>query len=403
MAAITAGVVAEGAYHPGAQRVVALLVGAAVVLDLSSRPRPISGRLRGLESAAGLLAAWALLTSTLTGRPARAVPVVALLAGVVGLARVSSRTTPGQRRAFAAVLVAVGVAVALTGWVGVAFRLRPWAEVHDGLWRAATTLTYANAAGAVLVPLALVALAIAATARCTALDAAATVLLAGVGATLSRGAVLALAAGFVVLAVALGTASALRAIAPVVCGALVALAGLAPSMGAAASPRPAMALSALGAGVGLAVVLGRARTLLPCALVAGGVIVAATVTGAPSSVAGRFAIDSPDRVAAAKATLAHLRARPVTGVGPGGATPVWIDTAGRTVVGHYAHNEYLQVTTELGLIGGGLVIAFMMAGGAVVRHGRPSLPTDPAFPVWAGAASGLVALVTHSGFDFLWH
>jgi hypothetical protein len=55
--------------------------------------------------------------------------------------------------------LAVGVAVAMTGWLGVALHQRLWGLPSQGLWRAASTLTYANATAALLVPLALVALA----------------------------------------------------------------------------------------------------------------------------------------------------------------------------------------------------------------------------------------------------
>jgi membrane associated rhomboid family serine protease len=84
---------------------------------------------------------------------------VAVLAGVVVVLLAVRRLSRGQRDALAAAAVTVGALAAASGWVGVAWRVTPWALEDQGLWRAATTLTYANAAAGLLVPLAMLAVA----------------------------------------------------------------------------------------------------------------------------------------------------------------------------------------------------------------------------------------------------
>jgi hypothetical protein len=123
-------------------------------------------------------------------------------------------------------VIAVGVLAAATGWVGVAWRITPWALEDQGLWRAAATL--ANAAAGLLVPLALLAVAQLAARPGVPATVAACLLLIGTSATPSRGGVLALAVGAAVLATLLGPGRTLRAAGPPTPGAVMALIGLAP-------------------------------------------------------------------------------------------------------------------------------------------------------------------------------
>src|SRR2546429_293603 len=84
-----------------------------------------------------------------------------------------------------------GVAAA-TGWLGVAFHHTPWALVDQGLWRAASPLTYANATGALLAAGLLLALARQSIRPSPALAVASCVLTTGLAATMSRGGLIAL-------------------------------------------------------------------------------------------------------------------------------------------------------------------------------------------------------------------
>jgi O-antigen ligase len=87
-------------------------------------------------------------------------------------------------------------------------------------------------------------------------------------------------------------------------------------------------------------------------------------------------------------------------VGPGRIALVWTTADGRTVISRYAHNEYLQVLVQLGVIGFLLLLVLLAAITRTVWQGRAAAPSPQ---LWAGVAAGLVALAVHSGLDFLWH
>ena len=76
----------------------------------------------------------------------------------------------------------------------------------------------------------------------------------------------------------------------------------------------------------------------------------AVVAVRSSTWSGRFSLSSPDRAAVARVALHQWRARLVTGVGPGRALFLWTD-ANRAVYDRYAHDEYLQLAVEEGLVG----------------------------------------------------
>ena len=171
-------------------------------------------------------------------------------------------------------MIGIGLLVALIGWLGVAGRVGSWAFQAQGLWRASSTLTYPNATAAVLAPISLVVLGrLVATPGSVPLVLAATGLLTGLAATMSRAGVLALVVGLVVLAGLRGLGVTARAVVGPVAGALVAMLGLLPSMPAAGPPRPALALVGLGAGLALAAMVARLPRW-PALALAGGLLVA---------------------------------------------------------------------------------------------------------------------------------
>jgi hypothetical protein len=208
---------------------------------------------------------------------------------------------------------------------------------------------------------------------------AATGLLAGAAATLSRAAALALAVGLVVLAGLRGPRATVRAALGPCAGALVALVGLVPSMPAAGPARPVLALVGLGAGLALAAVLTRLRTVAAVALVVGGVllgcvavaVVAGGVGDAARLVAGtRITLASPDRSGAVAAALRVAAERPLTGAGPGQADLRWRGADGGTRFFGYAHNEYAQVAADLGLVGVVLLAILLVALGRLLWRAR---------------------------------
>jgi hypothetical protein len=212
--ALVVAVAAQGAYYDAGQRTVAIVLVLALFAALRVRPWSMDDALLPPVGAGAALAAWAAVSATVVGDITAALPVIALLAGVVVVLVAVRRLTRGQRDALAAAVVAVGGLAAAAGWVGVAWRVTPWALEDQGLWRAATTLTYANAAAGLLVPLALLAVARLIVRPGVPTIVAACLLLVGVGATLSRGGVLALAVGAAVLAILLGPGRTLWAVGP---------------------------------------------------------------------------------------------------------------------------------------------------------------------------------------------
>src|SRR6185369_9218372 len=140
------------------------------------------------------------------GDPIDGLAVAATLVGLVAPVAVLRTAPAAVRDRCAGALLAAGVAVAATAWLGVAWHAPRFVQlVEHRLWRGASTITYPNATAAVLAPLALLALGLLVRHRpAPARTAAAYLLLVGLGATLSRAGVIALAAGLVVLALAAG-------------------------------------------------------------------------------------------------------------------------------------------------------------------------------------------------------
>ena len=397
MAAVGAAAIAQGAYHVTGQLLTGVLLGAAVLVALAGRrlgapdlrftPVPISAAL-------GL---WAGISAMASGVPlSAAAPTVLLLCAVVAVGLLCRQ---GGDEVVVGLLL-VGCLVALSGWAGVAWRYEPWTLEGQGLWRAATTLTYANAGAGLLVPLALLAAGrLSSTPRSQSMAAVTCLLLAGAGATLSRGGLLALALGAVLLARGVGTRRLLAVVAGPVAGALVVMGGLAPSMVVGRSPRPVLAVAGLAAGLVVAAVLA-ARPRVAAAAVVGASLLVACAAGLAGGLdaarSSRMTLASPDRADEAAAALRIGAQHPLTGAGPGHAVLAWRDDDGRRLVAQYAHNEYLQTFAELGAVGVALVLAL---GVAIAREvGRATVD-----PVRAAAGAGLGAVALHSGMDFLWH
>lgn len=248
VAALAAAAVNQGAYYRAAQWPVGILLLTALVAALRACPWSARDTRFWPVWACLALGGWVVIRAALAHDVSAAVPTLALLAGTLAIVTVARRTTDVD--ALATAVIAIGAVVALTGWVGVAWRISPWALQDQGLWRAATAITYANAAAALLAMLALVALGRLVSRPHPPL-AAATVclLLVGVGATLGRGGIVALLAGLAVLAGLLGVRALWRAALAPAIGSAIALAGLVPSMPANSPPRPLLAVMALARAV----------------------------------------------------------------------------------------------------------------------------------------------------------
>ena len=308
-------------------------------------------------------------------------------------------------------VVGIGLLVALAGWLGVAGRVGSWAWLGDGVWRASSTLTYPNGAAAVLVPVALVVLArLVDTPRSLGLVLAATGLLVGLGATMSRAGALALAVGLVVLAVLRGLRGTARAALGPCMGALVALVCLVPSMPAALPPRPALALVGLCAGLALAAVVARLRRWLAVTLVVGGAllgclavpVVAGGVGDAARTVAEtRITLASPDRSGAVRAALAG-GGRASRSPAPGLDRPT-CDREGQTVA---LESSATPTTSTSRSRPSSAWSAWCCSRSCWSRSpaccGARAPPARRARSgrVWSRPTA---AFAVHSGFDFVWH
>jgi O-antigen ligase len=397
VAALTTAVVAQGAFYQPAQRVVAAVLAVAFVAGIS-RPSVRRRHVHPAVVTGGLLAGWAVVSAGLAGDVGRATGVVGLLAGMAVIAMVASRGDAAERRMLATAAIVIGALLALAGWAGVAWHLTPLALVDQGLWRAAGTITYANAAAGLLAPLGLLGLAALVERPSPQRAGVACLLLVGLGATLSRGGFIAFVVGAVVLAHAVGWRRLLPATVGPLLGSAVALAALAPSVPVSGPARPVLAVGGFVLGVVLAARVD-ARGVRPTVALALAVLVSAAAIAAISG-AGRLTLASPDRVGEARAALSLAAERPIAGVGPGWRSFAWTDADGFRRVAEYAHNEYLQVLAELGVVGLALLAGLLAAVGGIARHGRRAAPSTE---IWAGVAGGLVAVAVHAASDFSWH
>ena len=407
LVAATAGLLGQGAHYPSVQRPVGLLIALATLLALVGRPLTRDDLRLPPVVPALALAAWAVLDGALVG--GAGVGPALLLVGMVGVLLVCRRLRGEDREILLAGIIGIGLLVALTGWLGVAGRVGSWGFQAQGLWRAASMLTYPNATAAVLAPISLLVLGrLVATPGSVPLTVAATGLLAGLAATMSRAGALAFVVGLVVLAGLQGPRATVRAAAGPVAGAVVALGCLLPSLPATAPPQPALALIGLGAGLALAAVT--ARLGRPTLVLGGGILVAAVAgllatgggagSAAQTVAAARVNLASPDRTGALQAALRLVAQHPLTGTGPGQAELRWKGTDHGIHLYAYVHNEYLQLTAELGLVGLVLLAILLAAMAWLLWRARP---TGRASGTWAGVVAATAAFAIHSGFDFVWH
>jgi O-antigen ligase len=399
LCALSVALLAQGAYYLRAQLYVAALIGAALVV--SPGLTRLASSDRAIAFPVGGLAGWAVIDAAMHHNPRAALPYVVLLAGVVAVLLACSRLDEAGRDLLLAGLIACGVLIAVVGWLGLTLHFARWTWQGQGLWRASSTLTYPNATAVILAMLALLTLALLTEApRSVPLLLAATVVLTGLVATLSRAGLLALAVGVLVLGAFLGPRVLLRAGGAPMLGAAVAAIGLVPAM-TTRTPHPAAALLALVAGLLISAALPAIR--LPRAAINGlallmlvlGVTTLHTAIGAISD--ARLTVDDPERAASFQAAVEVFIHHPVTGAGPSLPTLTWASGNGSSVY-RYAHNEYLQVLAELGTIGGLLLAGLLLMIIRRLYHARRGNAA-----VAAGAVAATAALAVHAGFDFIWH
>ncbi len=203
----------QGAFVPRTQ----ILVAVPLVVGVLLAPRlPAFTRqdLPVVLAAAGL-AGWAVADGALTGHLLAGFRYLLLIAGVLVLAGVCRQLSGTARVTLVNGLLVICAAVAALGWFGVVVHHTTWGFLSAGMWRASSTLTYPNATAAVLAMAALVCLALrTGDPAARWLGGAATILLTGLAATLSRAGLGGLAIGLIVLGIGIGWRPLLRGAVP---------------------------------------------------------------------------------------------------------------------------------------------------------------------------------------------
>lgn len=404
--ALALAVTYRGGYYTDGQRLVGMFLGSAVIVALMLRGHLMADFAAYLWVFSSL-AIWAIASAAMAGPASTAKPLLGLLAAFASVLLICRRTLAEEREALVAGALTIGVLCALGGWVGVAWRLSPLALEADGLWRAASSFTYANATAALLAPLSLLALAHL-TREPHRLWRSLTTswLLLGLGASLSRGGIAAFVVGLSLLCVLLGTSRVLRTSVAPITGAVVAFAGLCPSIPGMYQPRPVLAILGLVGGLGAVMFISgpfrRYRTSVVAFVLAFIVLLPSGISLAAIGFISkrRFHFRSDDRVEQIMAAIQLFKEEPFNGVGPGNADLLWMGSESTHFVARYVHNEYLQVLVELGAIGLVLLVAVMVT---LVRTVAKGCRWAPSKEVWAGAAAGLSAFGFHGALDFVWH
>ncbi len=421
LGALIFGLLRQGGYHrDDFMPLVVLMGGAAVAFIAVTRDRRTILRSIGGATAivAPLVAATAvaaLAADTKTDAPA----TFALLA-MVGLAiAVGAALAPELERTAVTGILVAGSITALTAWWGVASQSTPWGRVTEDLWRGASSLTYSNAAAAVVGPLALIALARSAQRRSWSAALFAYLLLVGLGATQSRGGGLAFLIGLACLVVVLlrrgvGVGRIAQALLAAGAGGAVATVAILTTASATTEARPALQVGALVVGgaiaVGGSLVAPRLASAVGGIAVIGFMVVVVLQGGELRGVAERrFSVSSTttalgpdervlfgDRAREWSEAWEQFTREPIVGHGPGVVDLRWEDE-GRRLRAIFVHNEYLELAVTHGVMGLAALVASMVTVVLWLRR-RPAWGDETVFLL---LATGVFML--HAGVDFLWH
>ena len=401
------GTWAQGGFYRRQFEVVAGLVVVAALLRVRIPVRPSRPALLTI-AALVVFAGWSLLAGALAGDVVAAEPM-AFVAVCSALALyVTDAFRERARDVFLYVVVGTGLLVAISSWMGVVFHHQPWALLSQGLWRGASTLTYANAAASFLAVALFVALRFFLQRPSSPALLVLYLLALGWVTTFSRASGIGMALSFVVLVVMLDQRRKLLQLWPLAPALVVATVGFLPSLSEQSTSHPAMA--AFGVCAGAVVVLAFNR--VPSKrVIAVSIIAMIGVGDAALGYSGGSVGDAVDRITTTRLTAAssdrgdltsvtwaQFVDHPLAGVGPDQLDFEYVNHDGLLVQAQFTHNEYLQLAAETGVVG--LIFLVVVVGGllAVAVRQRRVTRSDAAV-----AAAVLVGFCAHSGLDFLWH
>lgn len=393
----------QGAYHEHQHRLFAVVLALAGLM-LVATPRERQAGLTSIMIASPLFVSSVVsLLFSSDGTDAKStfllIAMVAIGLAAGAAARVGRSTVEGT-------MVALATVVAGTAIVGVARQMGPWGRLTGDVWRGSSSLTYSNAAAAIVGPMALFAFIRAIDDDNRAYGVATTALSLGFVATQSRGGALALlvvaAATLWRRPVGLVARSALPVAAGVFVGAPVIVMGSAVS----SAPIPVVVCGAALLGLALTALLWpfRERVQRPVAalsLFTVGSAAAALAVGG-SVVLERFTLRSGttaqgpdaevlfgDRANEWSAAWERALERPVVGHGPGVVDLRWTES-GRTFQALFVHNEYLELLVTHGVVG---LVALAASSRLLARRSAPDL----------AVVGALATFLLHASVDFLWH
>jgi hypothetical protein len=377
----------QGAFYARDALILALASGALIacslVVGIDRRAIWVLG------SGAGLVLCW-LLSAVRMGDVQRFLPLGASMLAFIAAFLTVRQLDQGLRTLSCWLLSGLGAASAAIGLVATVFRSSPWAMPAQHLWRLSTTLTYADAAGLLFAMSLLVALGLdqgrwparLILALCTA----------GLVATQARGAVLAVIAGLCLVPLLALRRSAVVLLLGLVAGLCV----VATSAGHRHHPLAGLLVLGLllvASWLDSPSMLDRVprlpwRAIVPIVSVAAivGILVLHT------SLQRRIQTGSTvDRLVEWRAAFAQWRSQPWLGVGPDRMLRFH---AADGDYAHFAHNEYLQIAADAGLLGFSLLLATVASVVRALR--RVDL-------VSSCALGALVAFGLGGALDYSWH
>ncbi len=408
LGALVFGVLRQGAYHQWQHQVFAALVLGVGLVMLTRAPDRSS--LVGAALIISPLVVSSLVSTALSNDRGDAGSTFLTLA-LVAIALAAGRSVLPSRRDLATDgVLLVAAIVAVTAIWGVATHTTPWGRITEGVWRGSSSLTYANAAAAVVGPAAVLAFGRAALTGRRAYAVLSTLFLVGFISTQSRGGALAL---LIISIAALALAGIARTgqIAPsILAGTAVGAVPLLAFAGDAGQPRTAVVLAAVLAGLAVTYVAMGFQEQMPHP----GVSLAALVVAAIGTVAFTdLAAPLTERLTLRSGTTAGGedaavlfgdRAKewstawdlvvdaPLVGHGPGVVDLRWTEDE-RAFQALFVHNEYLELAVTHGVLG---ILALAVSGALLIRR-RSRLLT-----LWPNTLA-IVGYLLHSGVDFLWH
>jgi hypothetical protein len=396
------GAVQQGGFYPVQfQTVVIMVLLAGALATIALRTKPSRWVALVLAALLGLVT-WGMVAAASHDVARKALPIAVICLMLASAVYATTAITSSARRLFAHTLMAVGLIVAATSWWGVANHHYPWALPSQTLWRGASTLTYANAAAALLFPCMVLAAVLYLQSRNRMHFVVLYALAVGWTATLSRAAVTSLVIALVIYLVRVRDRRVVLRLWPLLPATAVAFLALLPSLPEHGAAHPGVAVAGVLAGLAMLIAGTRIRPLIclfaltAVSAVALGVVVsndeARTAFDRINST--RVGVQSHDRVDLTKVTWEQFRSHPLLGVGPQQIDFVYVNHAGESVRARYTHNEYLQLAAEIGAPA--LLFLTVLLVGLASGLRQRTLEH-------VGGLIVLVSFAVHSALDFLWH